>query len=57
LENQARADPEKEEAATMGGWDMDLERIETMVVGGGQAGLATGWHLAGGGRASGGPLR
>jgi putative flavoprotein involved in K+ transport len=30
---------------------MDTERFETVVVGGGQAGLATGYHLARRGRA------
>ena len=30
----------------MGGQGMDPERFETVIVGGGQAGLATGYHLA-----------
>jgi putative flavoprotein involved in K+ transport len=30
--------------------DLDPERVDTVVVGGGQAGLATGWHLARRGR-------
>jgi len=30
----------------MGGWSVDPERYETVIVGGGQAGLATGYHLA-----------
>jgi putative flavoprotein involved in K+ transport len=34
----------------MGANGMDGERFETVVVGGGQAGLATGWHLARRGR-------
>ena len=34
----------------MGGQGMDPERFETVIVGGGQAGLATGYHLARRGR-------
>jgi putative flavoprotein involved in K+ transport len=36
----------------MGGWSADPERFETVIVGGGQAGLATGYHLARLGRSS-----
>jgi putative flavoprotein involved in K+ transport len=41
-------DPDEE--AAMGAQGMDSERFETVVVGGGQAGLATGYHLARRGR-------